>query len=178
MKILKKKYILLILIACLCACWLLYKNQPIFGATYKMIIPEGFDIYAPDPVKSDCDILCDGEVVGGVLLCPYPPKFLKSTQPPRILPYYITREEADIILQALENAKAPGTGWKHFDQSVQTCTHGDINVWFGNLEEEYEHHVYLLDDGVVSLWFDMKKIDKEDKALFTTGFEVIAGGFR
>ncbi|MBQ8622195.1 MAG: hypothetical protein IJ422_07770 [Oscillospiraceae bacterium] len=142
-----------------------------------MILPEGFDTYTPDQRKSDCDILYHGEVVGGVLTCPYPRKFLKSTEPPRIVPLDITRLQAEVILQAMENADAPGTGWKHFDQSMQSCDPCDYIVWFGNRKEEYEHHLYLLDDGVVSLWFDLKKIDKEDADFFASGFTVKHGGF-
>lgn len=134
------------------------QSQPVPQVSYGIVLPDGFECQS-NGTPSGCDLLLNGKTVGGVLICSYPKEFLKTTQPPRILPNFFT-SHSDIILKTLKNADAPGTGRPRFDCSIETDNVSDCYIWFGNRQEEYEHHVYFLDDGILTLWFDMTRIEK------------------
>lgn len=170
MKLLKQKFLFFFLLTSmgilLCIIPLI---KPHFSVGYAMILPDGFDTYNY-PKSSNCDILYNGNIIGGVYVCPYPVSLLDLVPMPHITPENFEHHTKTII-KALRFSNAPGSSGKHFEHSITSSRISDCIVLFDSDSESYCHYLYFSQHGILSLWFDMSRITYEDAISFASKFE-------
>ncbi len=73
---------------------------------------------------------------------------------------------ADEILSILQDKGFREANNPSFDRIVSGSTKADVQVWFGNTEEERMHYIFFSGTQAVDLWIDRKKADREmEKAI-------------
>lgn len=162
------------LVACLAVClgifWLARENQSSFSPDYTLSLPDGIVLQSDDKTANGT-LLRDGEIIGGVLNCPYSREVLDS-------PEFVQIHSANFhmysetILSTLEAAGAPGGDLSSFDHMMESSPYTDCEVWLGNPEREYEHFLYFFEDGILSLWLDLSLVDNEAAQDIAANFSV------
>lgn len=117
------------------------------------------------------DILQDGKIVGGIISVFRDWKNegqVDNHYKPLFPQYELT---SPMILDALEKVGAPGNR-ESFDCMLESSPSADCEVWFGNPEEEYKHFIFVFEDGLMDLWFDLGLVDTAQAREIATNFSV------
>lgn len=124
--------------------------------------PQGFlfasseNIQCVEAENSSYDLISLSEKIGGVVPFDIP------TEAMLINPV----AHADEILSILQDKGFQEANNPSFDRMVSGSTKADVQVWFGNAEEERMHYIFFSGTQALDLWIDRKKADREmEKAI-------------
>lgn len=167
-----KKFLCVILfcVICLCGVVIWHPSEPSFLPEYALSLPQ--DIVLEEDIKSpNATLFQDGQVIGGVIACPYSKKVLKATEASPISSGNFV-EYSEFIITTLETAGVPGTGSPPFDRMMDSSILADCDLWLGSPEEEYQHYLYFFEDGILTLWLDLTLVNRSEAAGIVDGFSV------
>lgn len=141
---------------------------------YTLILPEGYDLQYDDKNR-DSLFLRSGDIVGGVLHCPFSRGIFGTADAPQLHP--LNRLRTEILIKTLKAADAPGTTPSLFDYMDYSMS-GQGPVYsaeasFINRSAEYKHYMLFFDDGVLTLWFDTSLADAETIQAIAANFSAV-----
>lgn len=168
----KKQLFILLLLICLGGFLLLRGEKASVRFEYSLSLPEGY-VLQTDEKTGNAEILRDGQTIGKVVNCLYTQRILGSTKPSDIhsLSFHIPLY-SEIILATLEAADVPGTDLASFDRMMEGSLYTDCQIWLGNREQEYQYYLYLFEEGILALWFDLSQTELSRTYEIAAGFSV------
>lgn len=131
-------------------------KQPVCGE-YSLTLPEGWVLQRDDKTQ-DSLILRNGEVVGGILHCPF-----GTSKAPALYP--INHQTSETVIATLNAADAPGTNPAASDYMDYIMEGGSYSyscvASFINRNAEYKHYMIFCEKGILTAWFDTALIESE-----------------
>jgi|GEM_PF-6177971 len=172
----RKTPIVLLLIIITVALFLLIANhsKESVCTDYQIMLPEGYFLQRDSKTK-DSLILCNNDIVGGVLHCPFSKGLWGTVEAPQLYP--LDRIAIKTVTETLKAADAPGTNphpsdymdyWVESGGGMYSCIGSFINR-----NAEYKHYMVFFEDGILSLWFDTSLVDSKIIDSIANNFSVV-----
>lgn len=166
---------LILVFAVVLLLFLIHSGKKPVCEDYQLSLPEGY-VLQQDSKTEDCLILRSGDIVGGVLHCPFSKGFLGFKKPPQLYP--MDRTASTSIIETLKAADAPGTNPVSSDYMDYIMESGDTIyscvASFINRNAEYYHYMIFFKSGILTLWFDTALVDSETIGSITSSFSAVA----
>lgn len=143
-------------------------KQPVCGE-YALVLPEGYVLQHDDKTR-DSLILPNGDVVGGILHCPF-----GTSKAPALYP--LNHQASEAIIATLKAADAPGTNPDASDY-MDYIMGGGMHSYscvasFVNRNTEYKHYMIFCEKGILTLWFDTAQVESETMDSISRTFCVV-----